>query len=80
VLRPVADGAGPDQVRRRGVGAAHSGQWKPTEAVFMHRAQILRSHRWHRTPARLSGCQWQVSVSDVGSIGRTVPAAPVSAG
>jgi hypothetical protein len=34
---------------------AHSGQWKPTDAWFMHAGQIDRSQRWQRTPARRSG-------------------------
>jgi hypothetical protein len=36
---------------------AHSGQWKPTEAWFMHAGQMGRSQRWHRTPARRSPCR-----------------------
>ncbi|HAS13156.1 MAG TPA: hypothetical protein DCS55_21990 [Acidimicrobiaceae bacterium] len=32
----------------------HSGQWKPTEAWFMHDGQMGRSQRWQRTPARRS--------------------------
>ncbi len=36
---------------------AHSGQWKPTDAWFMHRGQIGRSHRWQITPAGWSGCR-----------------------
>jgi hypothetical protein len=36
---------------------AHSGQWKPTDAWFMHDGQMGRSQRWQRTPARRSPCR-----------------------
>jgi hypothetical protein len=35
----------------------HSGQWKPTDAVFMQSGQIGRSQRWQITPARRSPCR-----------------------
>ena len=35
----------------------------------MQRAQMRRSQRWHRTPARFWGCQWQTSASGGESIG-----------
>ena len=65
------------------IGPAHSGQWNPTEAVYMHSPQITRLHRWQLTPARRSGCQAQVSPSVGLLTGRTVPAAglhPMSVG
>ncbi len=33
---------------------AHSGQWKPTDALIMHWGQMGRSQRWQATPARRS--------------------------
>ncbi len=34
---------------------AHSGQWYPTDAWFMHCGQMGRSQRWHTTPAAVPG-------------------------
>jgi hypothetical protein len=36
---------------------AHSGQWNPTDAWFMHDGQMGRLQRWQRTPARRSPCR-----------------------
>ncbi|AXT86960.1 hypothetical protein C6I20_15335 [Aeromicrobium sp. A1-2] len=37
--------------------ATHDGQWKPTDASFMHSGQISRSQRWHEMYASRSGCR-----------------------
>jgi len=66
---PPADGAQREENRWEGLGARHSGQWNPTEAECMQRAQIRLSQRWQRTPARFPECQWQTSASGGESIG-----------
>ena len=68
-LSPPADGAQRGENRWEDLGARQSGQWNPTEAECMQRAQMRRSQRWHRTPARFWGCQWQTSASGGESIG-----------
>jgi ABC-type phosphonate transport system ATPase subunit len=65
---PPADGAERGENRSEDLGARHSGQWNPTDAECMQRAQIRLSQRWQRTPARFSGCQWQASASGGESI------------
>jgi len=79
-LRPPADGAERGENRCVDLDATQAGQWKPTEAECMQRAQMRRLQRWHRTPARFSGCQWQTSASGGDSIRRTVPAYPTGPG
>ena len=60
-LPPPGLSAAPKAVRGARVVARpdekHFGQWKPTDAGFMHSPQIGRWQRWQEIPVIRSGCR-----------------------